>query len=165
MGEPNSQIFNHIKEREAQKLPEMIYDKIMSIFTEFEYDIKRVEDVTRYVLDADIETALSDSVPMYCFFSYCENAMKAKEEGAEERLKKISINFNKESDAKTITERKGEAKNSEEYRKMFDLLVYYRRIRRNCESLKEAMKMRLEVARTKSANSRLPLETPWLTKQ
>jgi len=143
-----------ISERKKQShLPVQMYTLIKSVLDEFKYDGKHTADITRYILDSNVDMALEDCVPMKVFFGMCGNKFEQKEDAAAEKLK-IILESGLTDQKQKITVQKGRIKNSKEYKKAIALKLTYSKLKKDCRTLEYAMEMRMEIARTRSANHR-----------
>jgi len=142
-------------------LPELLVTRLYDLLSNFEYRPSEIMDISKHILDADIETALEDSVPLFAWLVLEGNNAKEKEEYLEDKLKILVMA--KPEEGKKVSQLKAENKNTDEYKRTFSLYLKYKKIVRNCEGMKEAMKLRKEVAQTKSANIRK--EGPYVTKE
>ena len=135
-------------------LPAKMHKMIYNVLSEFEFSINECTDISKHVLVSNIETALKDSIPMFVFFMMYANKAKEREEYYSEQLKRMEAESVKHGTGKTISANKAGIKSNKVYLKTQAAIRRYRTIRRNCEDLGEAMKMRKEIAQTKSADAR-----------
>ena len=141
------------EKKRKSTLPNDMYELIQSVLAEFQYDPRKIVDLTRYVLDANIDMALEDCVPMKVFFGLCGNKFEEKEDWISDKIK-IMLESGLRDDKKTIAAQKGEIRGTKEYKKLVASKLRFTRLKKNCRTLESAMEMRMHIAQTKSANYR-----------
>ena len=124
----------------------------------FEYEVEKFDDVSMHILNDDEDYAMEDSMPMFTFFGLCVSKAKKREKQIADKLKEMENTFERDS-KKTITQQRGETKQTQDYKQWNQLLIKVSHIRRNCEVLRDAMEMRLNSTRTKRADAR-PQQQP-----
>lgn len=129
----------------------------------FEYAYGKTMQIDRYLVENDESLALEDASSMFSFFSLSADKAHEREEHVEAKLKAMQAQYDKS--AKRVADGKAEIITKEEYQKLQAMLFRYRRIRRCCESMAESMRLRLEAARSKNANSRTGLSGSYITNQ
>jgi len=141
--------------RAAAQLPKSMHDLIHGMLKEFEFDVKRTHDVSRYILGANVDMALEDCVPLKAFFGMCANKYEEKHDAIAEEIKIMLEGGVQSSSKEKVTAQKGRIKNSKKYRILMAKKIRYARMRRDCRTLEDAMEMRMSIAQTKSANYRI----------
>lgn len=136
-----------------QTLPGDMYALITDLLIKFNYDEGKSHDVAKYILDADVDMALVDCVPMKSFFGMCANKFEEKEDWTNEKIK-IMVESGLSDSKEKITVQKGKVKSSPEYRKLLAKKVRYARRKKDCRVLEGAMEMRLSMAQSRGANYR-----------
>jgi hypothetical protein len=148
-----------IEERRGAKgLPKHMTDLMQSIFAQFEYEPKKIKDVSEYLLNSNVDDALNDSVSLYMFFSMCANKAKEREEYYSNVLKTLEA---PKSDQGKVSVQRGGVRRTGLYRRTYDVCRLQAHIRRNCEDMAKAMEKRIDSAQTKSKNARVGLTGPW----
>lgn len=142
------------------KLSDSLEDRIRFAFEKFEFSPSQVEDIADQILNADVDNALETSVPLHAWFIHCAAVAEEKREYFEQMLKTLEFNSVKDS-TKKVTEQKGGVRVSELYQKTQAAFRQYQKIEHICKGLAETMKIRAEIARTRSANSRVGLTGGW----
>lgn len=154
--------FNDLKKKE---LPRPIYTLIHDLLKEFMYEPGKVHDVSSHILNGDIDSALEDCVPMKVFFGMCANNFEEKEEWIDEKIKNmIDTGVVNGSDDDKITIKKGRIKTDPRYLQMVARRVRYRKLKKHCRVLEQAMEMRRDITQSKSANYRFGLSGPYVNK-
>lgn len=145
-----------MEKRKGKSLPILIQGLLAELLTAFEYDEGKKVNVLQHVVDADIDTALGDVVAMKTFFGMYGNKFEQKEDAVDELIRRqADVELQKGG---KVTEKKAKARQSSEYKELIKKKLRYAKMRRDCRVLEKAMEMRLEVARSKSANMRFEMQ-------
>lgn len=140
-------------------MPEDIFSqelvqRITAAFNAFEFESGQAADIAQHIMDATVSVALEDSVPMHSWFAHCAAYAEEKKEYYHESLKTLEMTSVKDS-SKKVAEQKGGVRSTALYLKTQQAYLRCQRIERLCKGLMESMKMRAEIARTRSANQRV----------
>jgi len=159
----NTEAFLKAEYDRYAKLPDAHRKIITDEHGLFEYAYGKTMQIDRYLVENDENLALEDASSMFSFFSLSADKAHEREEHVDAKLKAMQAQYNKS--AKRVTDGKAEIIAKEEYQKLQMMLFRFRRIRRCCESMAESMRLRLESARSKNANSRTGLAGSYRTNQ
>lgn len=152
-----------IKERKEVECNDELAARIHRVFSQFQYDTNKIMDVAKILLDSDVDRGLIESIPERAFFGVCANSFEEKKEIVEEAMKAMMGAGITETDEKLTTKR-ARVTASKKYMDLIKMKLRYQRLEKDCRVLEEAMKMRKEVAQTRSANIRGDLRDPYLSK-
>jgi hypothetical protein len=155
-------IQNIIDSRSEEKieLHSSLKENLERVLSAFKYTDTEIENVIPYVLDSNPEIALSTAIPMYAFFGLYENNARVKEEFYDDYKKTLELSSIKDS-KQTASAQKGGVRTTDIFKKTVMLKLQWKKIRLDCEVLKEAMKLRVQAAQTMSANTRTQDRGPW----
>jgi hypothetical protein len=149
--------FEAMQGRSSQTFTVELKQKMIDLFSDIEYEFGRSENFASHILSDNYEDALVDSVPLFSFFSLYRNKAREKEEFYEESLKTLLLRAGKEADQTKMKAGsvKADVRSGALYIKTQKTFLKFKRIARDCEYLAEAMKLRLEAARTRAASNRV----------
>lgn len=147
------------------KSVDILFAKIEYILSKFEFEPGQIEDISKYIMESNVDDVFVNALPLYTWFSLCANKSKQKEEYYENALKTLELSVGKLDKEEKLSAKKGEVRQSRIYIETHRTLLTYSKIRRDCEVLAEAMSKKIEIARTISANNRLPENSKWLDKK
>lgn len=150
--------------RKKKVFSDVLYRRLHSAFSGIEYAPGEMEDFHDHLLDTDKALSLEDATPLFAFFGLQANKARRKEKYYEEMLKTLERSSVKNSVEK-VSIQKGGARTTDTYKKTQQVYLDYKKIREDCEVLKDAMSKRLEMARTKSVDERVESTGSYLTNQ
>jgi len=134
--------------------PEILKQKIADLLERFEHAPGEIIDVVKHIMNSDVDLALEDSVPLFTFFKLNANKAKEREEYFGEQLKKLEQQVLTKGSKERLSVQRASVYESVTYRKCQAAARRFRKVRRDCEDLAEAMRLRKEIAQTRSADNR-----------
>jgi len=148
-----------LKKRIRTRLPNEMRQLIKNVLSQFKWNEKDTLDLTRYIIDSDVDQALEDSIPMKAFFGMLGNKYEQREEAIDHLMKTM---IEKGTGGKEkVTQQKGILKDTGKYKELLKKKLFYTRLKRDCRTLEKTMEMRKDLAQTRSANYRTGIKGPY----
>lgn len=138
-------------------LPPLVRDYLFDTLSSFQYELGKYGDLRDSILGID-EANLSDCPSWHAFFGLCAAKARQREKQVIEKLKELEAGSVTSGSKKTVTQQKGEARLTQNYKGFQTILLHVSRIRKDCEVMKDTVKMKLDSTRTQSADARVAMQ-------